>query len=102
MAMAESQKTPAPSLYQCPPHVVWAVERKGIFLLDKQSGSFLHLDYPQAAVWDLINRSYSFHQTIRMLCAIACMHTAQARQLMMECLDAWTQAGFLIREDGNG
>lgn len=97
--MPESPKIPATILYQCAPHVVWAVESKGVLLLDKNSGSVLHLDYPQAAVWDLINKSYSFDQTIRMICAIISMNTAQAKQLIVESLDVWTQAGFLTKRE---
>jgi len=100
--MAESRKVQATISYQCAPHVVWSVERKGVLLLNQNSGSILHLDYPQAAVWNLISKSYSFDQTIPMLCAIASMNTAQAKQLVVESLDVWIQAGFLTMRDKNG
>lgn len=82
--------------YQCPPHVAWAVERKGIFLVNGNSGAIHYLCYPRACVWDLINRSYGFDQTVRMVSAITVMDTGEAEQLIRRCLKAWHREGFLF------
>jgi hypothetical protein len=100
--MPESRKVPAILCYQRPPHVVWTVERKGILLLDQHSGAVLRLEYPQAAVWDLLHKKYEFDQMIRMLSVIAAMDTGRSKQLLVESLTAWTQAGFLNMKTENG
>jgi hypothetical protein len=88
--------------YQCAPHVRWAVESRGIILVDQNKGSAHSLSYPQAAVWDLINSGYSFDQGVKMLRAVASMEAKEAERFLLESLDEWAEAGFLITVEDHG
>ena len=104
MKVAESRKKADVPIvaYLCAPHVMWAVETRGVILVDQNTESAQTLSYPQAAVWDLINRGYSFDQTVRMLCAIAATEAKEAERFLLESLDEWAEAGFLVREEDHG
>jgi hypothetical protein len=70
--------------------------------MNQKTGVVRNLGYPQAAVWDLINRGYSYDQTIHMLCSIASMKPEETEQLLLESLDEWAESGFLIKEKAHG
>jgi len=88
--------------YQCAPHVKWAVETRGIILVDQNTRLAHSLNYPHAALWDLINRGHSFDKTVRMLCAIVSMEAKEAEQFLLESLDEWAEAGFLVKTNNHG
>ena len=83
--------------YTCASHVRWAVTTHGIILVDQSAGSNRLLSYPEAAVWDLITRDFSYTQTVRMLCAIASMKVDEANRFILESLEDWAEDGFLVK-----
>jgi hypothetical protein len=100
--MAESIRFPEIRCSRPPAHVLWSVEGKGILLLNQHSGDVLRLDYPLAALWDLMHKNYPPDKLIDMLSIIAAMDTGQTERLVAETLNAWAQAGFLIKNAENG
>lgn len=84
--------------YHCNEGVKWAVTTGGIFLLHITAGEKVFLKYPQAAVWDLVSRGYSYEQTMSMLRTIASLDDEQAAELLVSCLEGWIKEGFLIKE----
>lgn len=88
--------------YRCKTGVKWAVTIQGLIVIDTATEKVLPLDYPEAAVWDLINRGYAFDQTRRMIAAIGAMDDESAEQLILNCVDAWTRDGFLLRHERYG
>ena len=88
--------------YQCAPHTKWAVDIRGILLMNEESGTVCLLLYPQAAIWDVISRGYSYAQTVRMVCAITSLQADEVEKLLVKSLEAWTRAGFLIKTPNYG
>jgi hypothetical protein len=88
--------------YQCAPHIKWAVDTQGIMLMNQDTAEVHRLANPQAAVWDLITREYPYPKTVGMLAAIAALDETAAEHLLMESLQAWTEAGILILKRRHG
>ena len=76
-----------------PAAISWVVETRGIRLIRPGKGGAVWLDYPRAAVWDLLARRYPPLQVIPMLQAIAGLDAAAAARLLSECVAAWKE-GF--------
>lgn len=85
--------------YQCTPHTRWAVEVWGIVLIHLKTGIVCRLNYPQAAVWDLLTHGYSYDRLVRMLTAITSLQADEVEKLLAESLENWVDAGFLVREN---
>jgi hypothetical protein len=77
--------------------VKWSVEVRGIVLLNEATGVVRSLEYPQAAIWDLITRGYSFEKTKRLVSAITSLGPEAARELIVASLERWTDDGFLTK-----
>jgi hypothetical protein len=84
--------------YRCNEGVRWAVTTGGILLLHIPDGEKVFLKYPQAVVWDLVSRGYSYEQTKSMLRTITSLDEKQAAELLVSCLEGWVKEGFLITE----
>jgi hypothetical protein len=82
----------------CPEYVQWAVEQRGILLIDTRSGRQCMLTYPQAAVWDLLSRGHDVPAVIDLITAIASLDLEAAAKLVHDCLEAWVRRGFLEGE----
>ena len=84
------------------PHILWTVEIGGIFIVDQQTSKHFFLQYPGAAVWDLLNRNYSIKQIIPLVSAIQQVTTGEAVQIVQQCLAEWQQNGLIKIEENNG
>lgn len=78
--------------------VSWVVETGGIYLVNKAAGTALFLDYPRAAVWDLISRQYPPGKMTAMIMAIVSLANNEAEQLILECREQWLNDGLLVKE----
>jgi hypothetical protein len=65
-------------------------------------GAVCGIPYPQAAIWDLMSRSYDYETIVAMMGHIAAVSADEARSLAQSALHTWTDAGLLVREDGRG
>lgn len=77
------------------------VENDGLILADGH-GATCRVAYPDAAIWDLISRSYDFGKTVWMMRYIAGLDDESSRHLVCDALDRWTTAGFLTRKEQHG
>jgi hypothetical protein len=77
------------------------VETCGITLIHRGTGTTRSLRYPEAALWDLLSRGYSYERTLSLLCAIASLAPEAAERLLLDSLAAWVEVGFLVREEDN-
>ena len=82
--------------YECADSTRWAVETRGIALVNQETEATCFLKYPQAAIWDLIARNYPYTSIIRMLQAITSLQEAEVQAILLKSLDTWVKAGFLI------
>lgn len=95
MADPREARLASARVYQCAAGVTWAVEKDGIVLVHPDTRAVCTLGYPEAAVWDLISRGYSYRQTVAAVCAIGALTPAAAERLVHEHVTGWAEAGFL-------
>ena len=82
--------------YRLRPGVRWVVERSALTLTDGQ-GRLLRVDYPEAAIWDLLSRGYSFAKVVVMTSHIAAVGVEVAEALVHGALERWAAGGFIER-----
>ncbi|MBI4473382.1 MAG: hypothetical protein HY646_11995 [Acidobacteria bacterium] len=83
-------------MYRLAPGVQWSVEARGL-LVKGAGGKVQFLEYPEAAVWDLISRGYRFDKVVSMVSCIASIDQDAGRKLVAESLDKWVNSGLLVR-----
>jgi len=81
--------------------VQWVVERTGLILL-RPNRPPVRVDYPEAAIWDLLSRPYDFDTTAAMMQHIAALDETAARDLVTKTVNDWLEEGFLERTHGDG
>lgn len=80
--------------YRLSPGVRWVVERFTVTLTDGQ-GQVRSLAYPEAAIWDLLSRGYTFDKVVPMIAHIAARDAATAEALVRTTLQDWVGAGLI-------
>ncbi len=80
--------------YRVGPRVQWSVGRVTVTLTDG-SGRVRTLQYPEAAVWDLVSRAYPFAKVVSMTAHIAALDEIAASALVRAALEEWAESGFL-------
>ena len=102
MARSHRNNDVSSKTYLCSPDIKWAVETFGIILVDQNTSTVCSLGYPEAAVWDLINRGFSYEKTVNMLRFIADIEIGEAENLLLGNINKWVEAGFLIKVKRHG
>ena len=74
--------------------VVWSVGRTNLTLSDGR-GHVHTLEYPEAAVWDLLTRGYRFDDVVRLTGHIGSLPPADADALVRSALARWCDAGLV-------
>jgi hypothetical protein len=99
---AEYTDSDRATVFSCGLAVKWAVNMHGIILVNSCKGMVFTLEYPDAAVWDLVSRGYPHEQIIRMLAAIMTLDVSESGRFLQGRLEEWIAQGFLIREASDG
>ncbi len=94
-------KTDLPGLVMMP-FIKWSIESRGIFLINTVSKKSQFLDYPQAALWDLLSRGYPYDQIITMLSAILSKDKEGVKTIVQISIEEWLQNGFLLGGNNDG
>ncbi|MEZ5397867.1 MAG: hypothetical protein R2724_34580 [Bryobacterales bacterium] len=81
--------------------VKWVVETHGLILTDGKGKVWL-LHYPEAAIWDLLMREYPMDKVFSMMTYIASINSEEARNLVLNALNNWTQEGLMVKEVRHG
>ena len=89
-------------LATAPSHILWTVEHNGIRIFNRQSDRHYVLEYPAAAVWDLLIRKRSIAQLIPILRAIQQVSAGEAAALVQQCLYEWHERGLIEIEEPDG
>ena len=79
--------------YRLAPRVQWVVDGFGLTVADGR-GNVHKLQYPEAAVWDLFTRAYSFSDVVSMMTHIASLDPAAAEAMVRTSIEAWAQVGL--------
>ena len=85
--------------YQCMAAVQWVVEAGSIVLVNRESGATCSLEYPQAAIWDLMTRDYLYEQMLPMLSAITGLDKKNVHAILVESLKDWERNGFSLKTE---
>jgi hypothetical protein len=83
--------------YRVAEGVQWSVETRGLLLTDG-GGLTYALDYPEAAVWDLVSRGCHPRKAASMLQYIASVPPGDAEELVVRILEQWVRLGLMQRQ----
>ena len=83
------------------PGTTWTVEPTTLMVVDTM-GVVSRLDYPDAAIWDLLTRGYPPRQVSRMIAAIARLDTGVAEAAVRSAVEAWARVGLVEAVDEDG
>ena len=78
-----------------PDDVFWSVETGGMRLYRPDRGWTEFLEYPRAAVWELIVRRGRTSGLAQKIGHIGDLDPAQAERLVAECVEEWQRNGLL-------
>jgi hypothetical protein len=81
---------------RCALHITWAVDLRGVILINGSNGDVLHLGYPAAAIWDLMQRYHSFDEIVNLLSAITLKDAGTTECLLSKTLHEWIEQGILV------
>jgi hypothetical protein len=85
--------------YTFNPDIVYCVELHDVKLFNKKTNQSLTLNYPEAAIFDLLVKEYPHLTMIRMLSKIGFMTESHAESLLNDTLDFLMQHNvFIIHE----
>ncbi len=82
--------------YSISPDVKWSVETCHILMWDP-SGKEHIVEYPQAAIWDLMARQYKAHNIIKRLVFIIERSEQDIESLYVETTRQWFNNGIIIQ-----
>ncbi len=84
-------------VYRQDPDVSYTVESNGLILINARTGNKLVIDYPQAAVWDLIIKNYTPGMIVRMISNILLITRNQSKSIIRDTLESLYDKGFLLK-----
>jgi hypothetical protein len=80
----------------------WVVQAHGVRVSDELARRSETLDYPEAAIWELLLRGHSVREAGAALQWILEVPADQAQGLVARCVREWTGAGWLETKGGEG
>jgi hypothetical protein len=75
--------------------IIYAVDTKGVFVVDRAGNIHLLIDYPEAAVWSVLINNYGVKKSTRMISAILDRDEADAGIFIRHCLRKWQQLNLI-------
>lgn len=87
--------------YECASTTTWAVDDRGVIVVDGSTGAIRRIPHPEAAVWALIQRPYAWGRVMNILSAATGLDGAAASSLLQRCLAEWTAAGLIRKTSKN-
>jgi hypothetical protein len=96
--------TATKEIYQPREAVLWSVEQTGIRVFDELGGKEMALEYPEAAVWDLIARGQPVARTVEVFRYAAGQTAEEAAEFVRQCVSQWHEEkwiGFLGTNGNN-
>jgi len=80
----------------------YAVDIQDIKLIDNSNDKLITLRYPEAAIFDLLIKQYSYKTMIRMLSKIGLMTDSHAENLIGDTIDFLVKNHVLMPEQSRG
>jgi hypothetical protein len=73
----------------------FAIDLKGIAVVNKEIGAHLFIDYPEAAVWSILLETSEKKKSIEMLRAILGKSTSETNLYIAKCIMKWKKLNIL-------
>jgi hypothetical protein len=94
--MTRNGDFPLDTKYRPADGIAWAVEATGIVVLDELGGRCLKMDYPKAAIWDLLAQGRTLDGIIGVARFIVDRESEDVGALVREHVVAWLQQGWIV------
>lgn len=95
-------KPSSATVLHCRQDICWTVENNGLLLIDRTAGTVIHMDYPDAALWDFVSREIPLPKIIAMMSAITGKSAQDTKIRIAETLARWERTTLLIRDGSHG
>jgi hypothetical protein len=82
------------------PELRYLAEPGRTLLIDTRNGRVEHLEYPEAAIWDMVTRGYHHRRIATLLQTIAHVTAAHADQLIADLFDRLARTQMVSKERG--
>ena len=76
-------------------HITWTMDLNCVKVYDSNSHKSSVIEYPEAALWDLIQQKYPADQIILMMAAITKDDKSHAEEWINKNIQAWLNGGLL-------
>jgi hypothetical protein len=76
--------------YKIGSHVKWTTDINCVKIYNGKTHKLGILQYPEAALWDLISQQYSMHRMTSIMAAITGKDTAEIRGWIKRTMDEWS------------
>lgn len=91
-----------PERYDPTSGTAWSVEPRGLLVLPSDGGPALRLEYPDAAVWDLLAMGNPPPAVVEKIAAMQGIPRTAAERTVFDAILRWTRAGLIMRRGGDG
>jgi hypothetical protein len=81
--------------YQISNEIMWSVEASYLIIVNRSTDEVIELKYPEAALWDLLQRPYNKKKLILQIAAIISCDESCAELFIGHSVKAWRKAGLL-------
>lgn len=78
------------------PNITYSVDIFDIKLFNKAKNSLTTLSYPQAVIWDLFIKKYSYKSIIHMMAIIGRMTSTHAKAVVDDTLEYFLEENILV------
>jgi hypothetical protein len=86
--------------FTCTDALSWSVETGSILLFAR--GRCFRLDYPKAAIWDILARGQSMDTAMSKTALIARLGRDETAALVADCILEWRREGWLHAGEDDG
>lgn len=87
---------------RCHPAAAWAVEQRGVRVIRRDTGTSRHLDYPEAALWDLLIRRVPSSRLIAMMGTLTGEAPPAIRAWITRTVRQWNNEGWIVGGEDDG
>jgi len=76
-------------------HILFTVDQGRIVTVNKESGTILIIEYPEAAVWSVMIENHNAAKTELMLMSILHKSATETGNFIDQCLNTWKESGII-------
>lgn len=70
-------------------NILFAIDTKGTSVVNKNDGTTLFIEYPEAAVWNILIEHDNTEKSLQMLMAILEKNKTETKKFISQCLKRW-------------